>query len=341
MPSDFGVWLVRCQYCGFDHELPDRAERQAFAEQRRREAERALREQAAAAANASAAQQRKRSRGALIALFIAIPLVMTVVIGAIVAYAISNATNAVTSVIPRAPSPEFTALASKAAASGCPKILDGPAYQDHEYSGSFKIVKRECMRFIAVGKAPGPLSFQITDAAGKMTTQTAPTGSLDASYCTKEEQNHLVKITGAAGFWIEALTCPRTFATDANTTGMATVSARLKQLMSHGCYEISLAATTVSDSRKLTTPLEPGTCFDVLAATGVPDNAISVTVTTPFGEQVAPMPAPSLDLEVPYCATASGLHVVELTPGVDGPFSMAIAICNRAALPKVLPKANK
>ena len=344
MPNDFGVWLVRCQYCGFDHELPDRAERQAFAERRRRDAERAERERANAAANASAAQKRNRSRGMIIALFVVIPLLTTALIGGIVAYAVSNATGAlgnIGAVASEAPPPAFTALASKAAASGCPKVLDGPAYENGEYSGSYKIVKRECMRFLALSKTPSPLTFQITDAAGKVTTQTAPTGTLDASYCTKEEQNHLVKITGAPGFWVEALTCPRTFASDANTTGMATVSARLKQLMSHGCYEISLAATTVSDERKLTTPLEPGTCFDVVAATGVPDNAIGVSVTTPFGEQVTPMPAPSLDLEVPYCATASGPHVVELTPAVDGPFSMAIAICNRAALPKVLPKAAK
>jgi hypothetical protein len=33
--------------------------------------------------------------------------------------------------------------------------------------------------------------------------------------------------------------------------------------------------------------------------------------------------------------------VIELSPAVDGPYSMAIAICNRGALPKVLPKAAK
>ncbi len=341
MPSDFGVWVVRCQYCGFDHELSDRAARQAFDKQRRQEAERAAREQANAAATARAVQKGTRSIGMMIALFGALPLVLMAVIGGIVALAVSHATNAIKGVVPEPPSPAFNALAAKASASGCPKVLDGPAFETGEYSGSFKIVKRECMRFIAVSKAPAPLTLQITDAAGKTTTQTAPTGSLEANYCTQEDQNHLVKITGAPEFWVEALTCPRTFGSDATTTGMATVSARLKQLMSHGCYDISLAATTVSDSRKLTTPLEPGACFDVLAATGVSDNAISVTLTTPFGEQVAPMPAPSTDVEVPYCATASGPHIVELTPAVDGPFSMAIAICNRAALPKVLPKASK
>jgi len=342
LPNDFGVWLARCQYCGFDQELPDRAARQAFDKQRRDEVERAAREQAKQAASASAAQARKRVTGAMIAIFVAVPLVLTAVIGGIVAYATSRATSSLGQVVStEAPPPAFSALANQATAGGCPKVLDGPSLENREYSGSFTIVKRECMRFVALAKTPAPLSFQITDAAGKVTTQTAPTGSLDASYCTPEDQNHLVKITGAQEFWVEAFTCPRAFGTDANSTGMAAVSARLKQLMSHGCYEISLAATTVSDSRKLTTPLEPGTCFDVLAATGVSDNALSAKLTTPFGESVEPMPAPSTQLEVPYCATTSGPHVVELTPAVDGPFSMAIAICNRAALPKSLPKATK
>jgi hypothetical protein len=340
MPSDFGIWLARCQYCGFEHELPDRAQRQAYAERRSQEASQAAQAQARALAAASA---RKRSRriGLVVALVIAaLGLAGAGVIGVIV----YNATQSLgsTVLVPGlAPPPTLAALASKATAAGCPRVLDGPSAQSNEYKGTFTIVKRECMRFLAVSTPPAPVTLQVTDSAGAVTTRSAPAGTLDETFCAHENAEHLVKITGGPQFWVQALSCPRTFASDANTTGMTRVGERLKHLMAHGCYEISFAAATFSDERKLTTPLEAGTCFDVLAATGVPGNSIQAKVTTPFGENVAPLPAPTTDLEIPYCAAVAGPHVVELSPAIDGPFSIAIAICNRNALPKVLPKAGK
>ncbi|HEY4106660.1 MAG TPA: hypothetical protein VGM44_22320, partial [Polyangiaceae bacterium] len=254
---------------------------------------------------------------------------------------VANAQAGANADAPSAPPAALLALASKATAAGCPKVLDGPSEQQNEYKGTFTIVKRECMRFLAVGATPTPITLQVTDAAGATTTRSAPSGSLDETFCAHENAEHLVKISGSSSFWVEAMTCPRTFGKDPTTTGMTRVSERLKQLMSHGCYDISLAATTESHEQKLTTPLEAGACFDVIAITGVADNLIRAKLSTPFGETVAPLPAPAANLEFAYCAVATGPHVVELTPAVDGPFSMAVVICNRGALPKVLPKASK
>ncbi|HWZ89039.1 MAG TPA: hypothetical protein VNW92_09315 [Polyangiaceae bacterium] len=341
MPSDFGVWLARCQYCGFEHELPDRPQRQAYAERRSQEASQAAQAQAQALAAASARKRSART-GLVVGLVIAaVGLAFAAVIGVTVYNAATQSLGSSALVPGLAPPPTLAALASKATAAGCPKVLDGPSAQSSEYKGTFTIVKRECMRFLAVSTPPAPLTLQVTNAAGAVTTRSAPAGTLDETFCAHENAEHLVKITGGPQFWVQALSCPRTFASDANTTGMTRVSERLKHLMSHGCYEISLAAATFSDERKLTTPLETGTCFDVLAATGVPDNLIQAKVTTPFGEDIAPLPAPTTDLEIPYCAAVAGPHVVELSPAIDGPFSIAIAICNRSALPKVLPKASK
>ncbi len=260
---------------------------------------------------------------------------------AVVALVASRVTSGIELPTLTPPPPTLAPLAAKALASGCPKVLDGPSAQNNEYRGTFTIVKRECMRFLAVSAPAAPLTLQVTDAAGAVTTRSAPSGTLDETFCAKENAEHLVKISGAPQFWIEALTCPRTFATDADTTGMARVGSRLKQMMAHGCYEISFAAATFSDERKLTTPLDAGMCLDVLAATGLPDNLIQAKVTTPFGENVGPLPPAGTDLEIPYCATAAGPHVIELSPAIDGPFSIAVAICSRGALPKVLPKAGK
>lgn len=338
-PSDFGVWLVRCQYCGFEHELPDRPARQAYAEQQRQSAAQSARAHAQAAAAEQVRTQALGRRRVVLALLIAGSVVVLAAVIGIVVFVASQSTDAATPAAGRAPPPALAALVSRAAAAGCPKVLDGPSAQHGEYRGTFSIVKRECMRFLAIGTQALPLGLQVTDAAGAVTARAAPSGTLDETFCAKENAEHLVKITGSPDFWVEALSCPRTFGSDATTTGMTRVGARLKQLMAHGCYQISFAASTFTDERKLTTPLDAGMCFDLLAASGVPDNLIQAKLTTPFGEDVGPLPAATTNLEIPYCATAAGPHVVELTPAVDGPFSIAIAICNRNALPKLLPKA--
>ncbi len=332
---------MRCQYCGFEHELADRAGRQAYAERRQQEANQSAQAQAQAAATENARKRAVRVRRVVVALFLAGSVVAVAGVIAVVTYAASQSADATTPTPGLTPPPTLAALAARATAAGCPKVLDGPSAQNNEYRGTFTIVKRECMRFLAVSTPAAPLTLQVTDPAGKVTTHSAPAGALDEIFCAKESAEHLVKVTGGPQFWVEAMTCPRNFPSDAATTGMTHVGERLKQLMTHGCYQISFAAATFSDERKLTTPLDAGMCFDVLAASGVPDNLIQAKVTTPFGEAIGPLPAAATSLEIPYCATAAGPHVVELSPAIDGPFSIAIAICNRTALPKVLPKAGK
>ncbi len=341
LPTDFGVWQVRCQYCGFEHELADRPARQAYAEQQRQDAARAA--EAQARASEAEGARAKALRGGRTALFgaLAFSLALMAGITAVVVYVVGHVTDVTAGSLGGATPGALTALTNKAATEGCPTVLDGPRAQSNDYQGTFSIVKRECMRFLAVSSPATPLTLQVTDPAGAVTTRSAPTGTLDTTFCAKENADHVVKISGGSAFWLEARTCPRTFANDAGTTGMTHVSARLKQLMTHGCYEVSLAAATFSDERKLTTPLGAGMCFDVLAATGVADNLIQAKISTPFGETIAPLPAPATNLEIPYCAAAAGPHTVELSPAIDGPFSVAIAICNRNALPKVLPKAAK
>src|SRR5450432_468595 len=285
------------------------------------------RSQSSSASTSAGRSDGKRAAGqrrVVVILFLVGSVVALAGVAFAVVFAVSHTSiaNDASSLTPLlTPPPTLAALASKATAAGCPKVLDGPSAQNNEYRGTFTIVKRECMRFLAVSTPAAPLTLQVTDSTGAVTTRSAPAGTLDETFCAKENAEHLVKITGGPQFWVQALTCPRTFASDAATTGMTRVGDRLKQLMAHGCYQISFAAATFSDERKLTTPLDAGMCFDVLAASGVPDNLIRAKVTTPFGEDVGPLPAAATSLEIPYCATAAGPHVVELSPSIDGPFS--------------------
>ncbi len=343
LPSDFGVWLVRCQYCGFEHELPDRAGRQAYADRRRQELEGAARAQAEATARQAWNKKNARRRTIQGLLLVTVPIAL--VIGAVVFIesfvTFSSDTSSAQLLRPSTPPPELLALSAKAKASGCPTAVDQPTFANKEYSGTYTLVKSECIRFLGVATPAAPLTLLITDPAGLVTTRAAPTGTLDASYCPKTEASYQVKVRGAPEFWLQALACPRKFGEDPLTTGKEKVAARLKELMTHGCFEIALANTVFFDDRKFTTSISPGTCFDVVGATGVADNELTVTMSTPFGESVAPMPAPATGFEVAYCAASAGPHVVEVGPAVNGPFSVAIAECSRNALPKVLPKAGK
>jgi hypothetical protein len=350
LPSDYGAWLVRCQYCGFEHELPDRAGRQAYADRRRQEQEAAARAQAEAVARD--AWNKKSSRNRSIQRFLLVAVPIGLVIGAVwfiehfVTFTTDTASAQISQQLSKiselsTPPPAMLALGTKAKASGCPTAVDQPTFANNEYSGTYTLVKSECIRFLAVATPAAPLALLITDPAGVVTTRSAPTGTLDTSYCPKTEGSYQSKIRGAAQFWMQAVACPRKFGEDPVTTGKEKVAARLKELMTHGCFDIALANTVFFDDRKFTTSLNPGTCFDVIAATGVSDNDLTVTMSTPFGESVAPMPAPATSFEVAYCAASAGPHVVDVGPAVNGPFAAAIAVCNRSALPKLLPKAGK
>jgi hypothetical protein len=344
LPSDFGVWLVHCQYCGFEHELSDRAGRQAYADRRRQEQESAAEAEAAAAAREVWNKKNARRQTIQGIVLVALPIILLLTVVGLVEHFVSFSTSpsAGTPSTPfREPPAALVALTTKARATGCPTAVDDLTFASNEYSSTYKLVKSECIRFIGMAATPAPLTLLITDPAGVVTTRTAAAGTLDSSYCPKTEARYQVKVSGAPEFWLQALACPRKFADDPGTTGRDKVGARLKQLMTHGCYDVALANTVFFDDRKFTTSLNAGTCFDVVSATGVSDNELTVSMSTPFGESVNPMPVPATDLEVAYCAASAGPQVVEVWPAVNGPFSVAIAVCNRNALPKVLPKAGK
>lgn len=346
IPADYAVWQVRCQYCGFDSELPDRAARQAYAERQRFEAERAALQAAQTqhvmqARQAAVGRRERKSRTLLVALF-GVPVLLMLGIGAIVYFVVASATSTLSpaQLVVSEPPATLLALVEKAR-SECPHVIDRTSQHTGTYSATYGLVKAECIRFLAVSPTSDKLTLSIRGPTGAVETRLAPTGTLDSTYCPKAEAEHQVTLGGSSELWIATLGCRRTFGSDPETTGKAKVAARLKELMTHGCSQISLANSTFLDDRKLTTPLDAGTCLDLIAATGVPDNQIKIAMSSPFGETIAPLPAPATSLEVPYCASNAGPHVIEVEGAVNGPYSVAIAICARQTLPKIMPKAGK
>src|SRR5580692_7037458 len=103
LPTDFGVWQVRCQYCGFEHELADRPARQAYADQQRQDALRA----AEARARATEAEGARATllRGGRTALFgaLAFTLVLMAGIAGVVVYVVGHVTDATVGALGGAP----------------------------------------------------------------------------------------------------------------------------------------------------------------------------------------------------------------------------------------------
>ncbi|HEY4157105.1 MAG TPA: hypothetical protein VGM29_03375, partial [Polyangiaceae bacterium] len=239
------------------------------------------------------------------------------------------------------PPAAMVALVSKAQAGGCERVITTNKEWRHSYKETYTVVPAECVDFVAASQPSSLLTLNITDPSNKLTTRTG-LGTLEARVCAKSKGSYKLSLSGAQDkLWVEALACPRKFPDDPSSTGRSKVGSKLKDLMSHGCFDVSLAASTFNDDRRLTTPLNSGQCMQVIAASGITDNDITVELSTPFGESIKPMPTAGTDIDVGYCATSTGPHVTELSAALGAPYSIAVAICNRGALPKNLPKAAK
>jgi hypothetical protein len=77
--------------------------------------------------------------------------------------------------------------------------------------------------------------------------------------------------------------------------------------------------------------LNDGSCIQILAATGMRDNDITLQLTTPFGENVKG-PAPGTEAILSYCVTQAGPYTGTLSAALNGPFTAAAITCPRAAV---------
>ncbi|MDB4941268.1 MAG: hypothetical protein JWP97_802 [Labilithrix sp.] len=111
------------------------------------------------------------------------------------------------------------------------------------------------------------------------------------------------------------------------TTGEAAVSARLTELHARGCKDVILAPQTTSGEQTIETKLVvTGRCVTVIAATGSPDNVLTVRMSTPLGAPLdAPPPATTVELTV--CPKMAGHHPTTIVPATGDTYTVAAIEC--------------
>ena len=102
------------------------------------------------------------------------------------------------------------------------------------------------------------------------------------------------------------------------------ISSRLNKILS--------PAKTYVGLQELSATLHKGTCVQLIAATGMDGNDLTISLVTPFGVSV-PAPPPGKEVVLSYCVKEGGPHTGTLTPALAGPFTSAAIICPRKKMP--------
>jgi len=120
---------------------------------------------------------------------------------------------------------------------------------------------------------------------------------------------------------------PAPRASDSKSTGEARTTVVMKQLYDKGCKNVIMAPVQSSGEKTLKAAFVlNGTCVRVLAITGVPDNALTLTMKTPFGETI-PTPEAGNEVDFTYCPKTPGPHPMSIVPATDDFYTVAAVEC--------------
>jgi len=334
LPADLEALSAQCPYCRNDNILPQHVveARRHKIERRRREAEAAS---AAARREAQARSARRSSRRAVVVL---------VLLGLVIAAGVGLAVYLLQD--RRSRDPAMTGMAQVQGllplyrASGCKHVVTNPTVNDKQAQWTMKMRRGgQCINLIAAtGAAEGRLSLEMTTPHGPVPAP--PPGTLvHLVHCPRVAGEHRVVVTPSTKdfYTFTAFDCPRPLleprATDRNSTGQAAVAARMKALYARGCRHIVHAAERL-DAAIRWTPKFPksrrSNCLHVLVMTGAPDNVLTVTMKTPFGDDVA-VPQPGQVIDFRYCARSGGPHPIIVKPSNDKFYTFAAVDCPRRA----------
>jgi hypothetical protein len=110
----------------------------------------------------------------------------------------------------------------------------------------------------------------------------------------------------------------------------AAMTGKLKRLAGEGCRNIIMPPTSAVGERTLSAQFVlNGQCVRMLALTGVPANALAVSLETPLGELVDTT-APARDFDFVYCPKTAGPHRVRIAPKQeDAAYLVAAVECRK------------
>ncbi len=324
--------------------LPDQAARRA-ARQRRDEAEAARREEAAARAERETTHRMalrwKIVTGAIVTVVLAAPVVWYVarVIRQAEREVAQARADEAARVARRAQAGEdaLAALVAAAQVGRCGRVFIEPEVGDGSIELRFTLGTRRCARLLATTAVPDAVvTLTTVGGDGQPGPAVPPARALDVEYCPRVTTGtHQASLRAPGPLSAAAIECDRELPTDPVGVGATRVAELLEARQAAGCRRLLAPAATHVGEATLTATLNRGTCVQLVAATGMADNELTVSLSTPVGRPIA---APAgQEVVLSYCVDTGGPHAGRITPALDGPFTSAAVICPRAAMPAGTP----
>ncbi len=114
---------------------------------------------------------------------------------------------------------------------------------------------------------------------------------------------------------------------DPRSTGEERMTAMMKIADGAGCKTVIMPPTRGQGDQTLDTKfVVNGTCVRAMVTTGMPDNKLSLTMKTPFGETIK-TPESSTEIDFIYCPKKAGPHPTSISPATDGYYTVAALEC--------------
>jgi hypothetical protein len=161
----------------------------------------------------------------------------------------------------------------------------------------------------------GRARVDLTSPSGVQEAKAGP-GMTVLRHCAQESGTYTLNVH-ADEFAQTLVECPHprhAYKDDAEKTGLAWVQSELAKLQKRGCRKVLLVPDLAFGERKLSGEWHKGrTCPVTVAATGIEENVLRVTLKSPLNEDL-PVPPAGTTLQVATCPKSDGLHAMTIHP---------------------------
>jgi hypothetical protein len=334
LPDDLEVASTTCPYCGEQALLPPH-----IVAHRKERAHRQREANAAAARAADEARRKRTARKRSVIVGIVVTLAILVSGGGIALLAYANR-----DVRPRDPASTGHDQVAQWLASlksrGCDHMVAPPEVIDGSTNWTMNMKRRgNCLTVMAAtGVVGNALTLTMRTPFGQPVPASPPGTFVHLTHCADNDGAYPVSVTPATDnfYTYAAIDCPRELyeaprTDDPNYTGQAYVAARMKALYAAGCTHVVHPAEVIETGIKWTPNLsesKTANCLHLLAATGAPGNTLTLSMQTPFGEQVR-VPPPGNAIDFLFCGTSGGPHPITVMPAADDYYTFAAVDCPR------------